>query len=124
MDEDRYSRLAPAFRVSFATGDFQWCDFRPHFNGFWINAGAWLLPANDVAMTRQAAIDLLEAIADWLCQNRQSFGADDVLQLIVGFPESVKPSCRQIFKCRIKASRLAFLRGVDFAAAGGSFCEM
>jgi hypothetical protein len=100
------------------------CDFRPHFDGYAVNAYSSMLPAWNAAATREAALALLADIATWLQAHPEAFGAGDKLQLVVGFPESVKPDTRQIFKCWLPASRLAELRGMDFEAVGGGFRDM
>jgi hypothetical protein len=71
-----------------------------------------------------AALALLAEIAAWLRAHAGVFEVGDRLQLVVGFPESVKRAGRQIFKCWLPASGLDQLRGVDFAAVGGGFHEL
>ena len=92
------------------------CNFRPHSDGYGVNAHSAILPLRDEAATRAAALALLAEIASWLQAHSGAFGAGDRIQLVVGFPESVKSGGRQIFKCYVPASRLAELRGVDFVA--------
>lgn len=120
----KFEDAAQAFRARFPDGGMKRCDFRPHFDGYMVNAHSMILPAQDEAATREAALALLADIASWLQAYSSTFEPGDRLQLIVGFPESVKDSNRQILKCWLPASRLSELRGVDFAAVGGGFCDM
>lgn len=112
------------FRTRFPDGGLERCDFRPNFDGYGVNAYSAMLPGRDAAVTREAALALLADIAAWLQAYPDVFGAGDKLQLVVGFPESVKRHARQIFKCWLPASRLAELQGVDFVAVGGGFRDM
>jgi hypothetical protein len=120
----KFEDAASAFRARFPDGGLSRCDFRPHFDGYVVNAYSAMLPVRDVASTWEAALVLLAEISAWLQAHAGAFGAGDRIQLVVGFPESVKRDTRQIFKCWLPASRLAALRGVDFAAVGGGFHDM
>jgi hypothetical protein len=119
-----FQDAAREFRTSFPDGGLERCDFRPHFDGFVVNAWSAMLPLQTEAATRESALRLLAEIAQWLQAHAGTFGAGDRLQLIVGFPDSVKRACRQIFKCWLPAAGLGDLRGVEFAAVGGGFREM
>lgn len=119
-----FDAAARAFRARFPDGDLARWDFRPHFGGYVVNAYCAMLPMRDAAATREAALALLGDIVAWLQGHPDVFGAGDNLQLVVGFPESVKRHTRQIFKCWLPASGLAELRGVDFEAVGGAFRDM
>jgi hypothetical protein len=119
-----FEDAASAFRACFPDGGLERCDFRPHFDGYVVNAYSAMPPKRDVAATRAAALALLADIASWLQVYPWAFGDGDKLQLVVGFPEWVKRHTRQIYKCWLPASQLAELRGVDFAAVGGGFREM
>lgn len=119
-----FENTARAFLARFPEGGMKRCNFRPHSDGYGVNAHSAILPLRDEAATRAAALALLAEIASWLQAHSGAFGAGDRIQLVVGFPESVKSGGRQIFKCYVPASRLAELRGVDFVAAGGEFREM
>ena len=112
------------FHRAFPNGGLTWCDFRPHFDGFLVNAWCAIAPLADEVETRAEALDTLTQIALWLRANAASFETGDMIQLIVGFPESVKTSSRQIFKCSVPAARLVELRGVGFDSVGGLFREM
>lgn len=115
---------AETFRARFPEGGLERCDFRPHFDGYVVNAWCAMLPLHGEAQTREAALALLTEIAAWLRANAATFGVGDRLQLIVGFPESVKHAGRQIFKCWLPAAGLPALCGVDFVAVCGAFREM
>jgi len=119
----QFDDAAHEFRKRFPDGGLKRCDFRPHFDGFAVNAWSAILPVCNEQATRNAALALLAEIAGWLRARSDVFGPGDRLQLIVGFPESVKQAGRQIFKCWVPASGLDLLRGVDFAAVGGAFHE-
>ena len=120
----RFEETAQTFRARIPDGNLVRCDFRPDFDGHLVTAYSTILPAQDVAATREAARKLLTEIVDWLRAHLDAFEAGDRLQLEVGFPESVKTHSRQIFKCWLPASRLPDLQGVAFEAAGGGFREM
>ena len=111
------------FRRRFPDGGLNRCDFRPQFDGFLVNAHSAMFPRGDASATRVAALKLLAEIAHWLKAHSDAFNVGDQLQLIVGFPESVKPSCRQIFKCWLPAAMLGQLNDLDFSGVGGGFRE-
>ena len=115
---------ADAFCTVFTDGGLTWCDFRPHFDGFLVNAWCAMPPLANEVETRMEAMNTLTRIAHWLRVNAAYFEAGDMIQLIVGFPESVKPSSRQIFKCSVPGARLPELYGLDFDSVGGLFREM
>jgi hypothetical protein len=119
-----FEDVAQEFRRRFPDGGLKRCDFRPHFDGFLINAWSAMLPRQNELATREAAFALLTDISAWLREFAGVFEVGDRLQLIVGFPESVKRTGRQIFKCWLPASRLHELHGVDFASVGGAFHEL
>src|SRR5687768_13078989 len=103
----RQERSTREFCKRFPCGGLSWCNFRPEFDGFWVNAWSAIDPQRDAAATRESALELLANIAQWLRDHKSDFEPGDVIQLIVGFDASVKSSCRQIFKCYVPAGRLA-----------------
>jgi len=119
-----FENLSEEFRTRFPDGGMERCDFRPHFDGFAVNAWSAMLPVGNEQTTREAALALLNEVAAWLRDHSGAFQVGDRLQLIVGFPESVKHAGRQIFKCWLPASGLDRLQGLDFAAVGGAFHEL
>jgi hypothetical protein len=118
-----YERIRRLFKAKFPTGDFSSCDFHQHFNGYGHNAWVAIEPLETSEATRVLAYAKLEEMCEFLCRVRHLFGADDRIQFAVGFPASVKPANRRIFKGWIPASRLAQVLPPDFAAVGGGFGE-
>jgi hypothetical protein len=119
-----FEEAAEAFRRRFPAGGLEWCDFRPHFEGLAVNAWCAMFPRSGEAATREAARSLLGEIATWLQANAEGFGAGDLVQLILGFPESVKRAARQIYKCWLLAAGLRDLQRIDFESVGGWSHEM
>ena len=64
--------------------------------------------------TWNAALNLLNEIVEWLKAHANEFGQEDRLQIVVGFPETVKWDNRQIIKCWLPASRLPDLHQLGF----------
>jgi hypothetical protein len=118
-----YERIRNLFEARFPTGGFSSCDFYPHFNGFGHNAWVAIEPLESAEATCVLAYAKLEEMCEFLRSLRELFGGHDRIQFAVGFPESVKPVSRRIFKGWIPAIRLADVRPPDFAAVGGGFGE-
>jgi hypothetical protein len=73
-------------------------DFRPHFDGFFFNA--YRVSARSAS--RDAHMTLVWAyvreMAEWILARRERFQPGDRFQLIVGWPETVRTTSRQIVK--------------------------
>lgn len=119
-----FDDAARAFREWFPDGGLTRLDFRPHFDGHAINAYVQVWPLRDERETRAAAAAVLAEMTGWLRAHAGVFGPGDRLQLVVGFPDTVKRDVRQIFKCWVPATGLATLDGVNFASVGGGYHEM
>lgn len=91
--------MSKEFERAFGLGSgLSGCDFRPHFDGSLFNAHRLITPAE----TRDAHLVLVwtyaREMAAWIIQRRNRFEPGDRFQLIVGWPESVRTSARQIVK--------------------------
>src|SRR5262245_46131359 len=118
-----YELLQKLFGWRFPSGAFTSCDMRPHFDGFGHNAYVAIEPLESAQATRALAYTRLAEMIEFLRPLRRLFEAHDRIQFAVGFPESVKPTQRRIFRGWIPATRLAEVRPPDFAAVGGAFGE-
>lgn len=119
-----FNEAVQSFRSRFPEGGIDRCEFRPHIDGYVVNAFSTILPRHDETSTRDAAVAILADMVAFMKTHRAAFGAEDVVQLVVGFPESVKRTSRQIFKCWVPAKGLKTLRGIDFAGANGGLREL
>ena len=64
-----FEEATQAFCTRFPDGGLDWCDFRPHFDGYVVNAYSAMLPTQDESSTREAALVHLGEIASWLQQH-------------------------------------------------------
>ena len=119
-----YERIRSLFARRFPTGSFSSsCDFRPHFDGHGHHASVEIMPAESIEATRRLAYSRLAEMIEFLRPLQALFGPHDRLQFAVGFPVTVKPANRRIFKGWIPAACLAEVRSPDFAAVGGAIGE-
>ena len=74
------------------------CDFRPSLDGWLYNACYVVdkLPTRE--LQESSTWTIAQAITQWLLENRSLFSEQDRFQVIVGWPESVRRSGRQIVK--------------------------
>jgi hypothetical protein len=87
------------FRKTFGPDSgLEGCDFQPNFDGCLWNAFRITLPSE----TREAHMALVwgyvREIATWILARRHQFQPGDGFQLVIGWPESVRASARQIVK--------------------------
>ena len=74
------------------------CDFRPHWNGFLVNLSVTILPGVNEEETRRSIFRVLRDLVRFVFGHQVKFGAEDKVQLIVGWDESVRTTGRQIVK--------------------------
>jgi hypothetical protein len=80
----RFEDSARAFTARFPDGGLERCDFRPHFEGFAVNAWSAMLPARTEAATRET----FRALAD-------SYPGQDRLQPLLDFAAALGLSGEQ-----------------------------
>ena len=73
-------------------------DFRPHFDGDYVNVFSTIEPKSSEESTGEFMQDCARKLAAWVLANRDRFGEGDRFQIIVGWPESVRESNRQVIK--------------------------
>jgi hypothetical protein len=91
--------LSQEFRETFGPDSgLEGCDFRPHFDGWLLNAFRLSAPS----VTREAHMNLVwiyvREMAEWILKRREQFQSGDRFQLVVGWPEDVRTTNRQIVK--------------------------
>lgn len=118
-----YERIRLLFAQRFPTGGFSSCDFRPHFDGYGHNAHVEIMPEESVEATRALAYTRLAEMVEFLRPLHLLFGPNDRVQFGVGFPASIKPTGRRIFKGWIPTARLGDVQSPNFAAVGGAIGE-
>jgi hypothetical protein len=86
-------------------GDPEWdvigiscTDFRGHWDGDLVNVWSCVLPAASKAETEDMLVYRVREMAAWILQHREEFGAGDKFQLILGWPESIRTTGRQVIK--------------------------
>lgn len=77
---------------------FYLCDFRPHFDGDFVNFCTIIEPQNSRQETEVFVQKCATNIAGWIEFNRGRFGAGDRFQIVVGWPKSIRKTGRQIIK--------------------------
>ncbi len=118
-----YDHIRLLFAERFPTGGFSSCDFRPHFDGYGHNAYVEIVPEASIEATRALAYTRLTEMVEFLRPLQSLFGPHDRIELAVGFPVSVKPTCRRMLRGWISTARLGNVQAPDFAAVGGAFGE-
>ena len=73
-------------------------DFRSHFDGNLISLTSCINPAATIDETIINFKRTAREIAQWYVDNQGEFGADDRVQIVVGWPLSVRPVGRQVVK--------------------------
>lgn len=73
-------------------------DFRPHWDGDYVNVFSTVEPQNSEEDTANFMRDCARKIADWVLVNREIFGSEDRFQIIIGWPKSVRETNRQVIK--------------------------
>lgn len=74
------------------------CDFRPHFDGDLVNVFTVVLPDDTETATEAQMVQRAITIARWLADHRKEFGKHDRFQIIIGWPESIRKTGRQVVK--------------------------
>ncbi|MEI7462381.1 MAG: hypothetical protein WCK15_23540 [Pirellula sp.] len=74
------------------------CDFRPHFNGDFLNLFTTIYPLESETATEHLVRVVAKEIAEWILGNRDRFGREDRFQIIVGWPLDIRPTGRQVIK--------------------------
>jgi hypothetical protein len=73
-------------------------DFHPHWDGDLVNVWSCMSPAATRAETESLLVDRTREMASWILNHRSEFGPGDKFQLILGWPESIRKTGRQIIK--------------------------
>ncbi|MFO1521052.1 MAG: hypothetical protein U1F77_08295 [Kiritimatiellia bacterium] len=74
------------------------CDFRPQWDGDLVNLFSVIDIQQDESTTEQFMKDCARAIARWVGDHKNQFGADDRFQIIIGWPKSIRTTGRQTIK--------------------------
>lgn len=73
-------------------------DFRPHFDGDYVNVFSTVEPMTSEETTANFMLECARKLAQWILNNRNQFGAEDRFQLIIGWPSSIRDAGRQVIK--------------------------
>jgi hypothetical protein len=73
-------------------------DFRPNWNGDYVNVFSTVEPQSSEEATGTYMQDCARKLAEWVLANRDRFGVEDRFQIIVGWPTSVRETNRQAIK--------------------------
>ena len=84
------------------------CDFRPHFDGHIHNLWTTITPLSTRSATARRFRLVGCLIVSWVIENWRQFRTNDRVQIIVGWPPSVRPTGRQCIK--IGGDRNAIVR--------------
>ena len=78
-----YQLANALFRMRFAPSRLQWCDFRPHWNGYLVNAGAFVPSELDGQALHDAVYGRVGGLFQWVVKHRRLFANGDRLQILV-----------------------------------------
>jgi hypothetical protein len=92
--------------IAWPDGGLSSCDMRPARNFYNHNAYVTILPAASKELSYSLAVRRLNQMCRFLRLIRWFFESEDAVQVFVGFPVNLKPSCCRIFRGWIPASRL------------------
>src|SRR5689334_1291122 len=91
--------LARDFRAEFGDDSvFDGCDFRPHFDGWLYNVARLVSLSPNREQHAAKVWAYTREMAAWLLARRAHFQPGDRFQLVVGWPEQVRRTARQIVK--------------------------
>ncbi|MCU0796448.1 MAG: hypothetical protein MUF31_10985 [Akkermansiaceae bacterium] len=74
------------------------CDFRPQWDGDLVNLFTVVDIQQDESTTEQFMKDCARAMARWVGEHKEQFGADDRFQIMIGWPKSIRTTRRQTIK--------------------------
>jgi hypothetical protein len=103
----KYEQIADDFLTDFGEGSHcMHCDFRPQFDGYLLDFAKEISPKPRRVAVLSLAWQTFTQIAKWVSNHRSDFQSGDRCQIIVGWPECVRPTGRQILKGWIDIQKL------------------
>ena len=73
-------------------------DFRPNFEGDFVNFATCIEPRRSIAETEELVRSCFTSIANWIIEHRDQFGDGDRFQIIIAWPKSIRETGRHIAK--------------------------
>ena len=124
-----YESLGKEFRQAYGgKSHFGSCDFRPKFDGFWVNLALEIARRETRDATLAHAWMQFWSMVGWTAANRSRFGRGDYLQVIVGWTTDVRTTGRETLKGGIEVARLKELPQVldsrAFEELGGCVVQL
>ncbi len=102
-----YESIASDFLSEFGEGSHCiHCDFRPQFDGHLIDFAQEINPQPKRDVILVESWQTFTKIARWISERRDKFSPEDRCQIIIGWPEAMRDTGRQILKGWIDVQRL------------------
>jgi hypothetical protein len=92
------TKFNPPSEPSWPSVGIRRTDFRPHFDGDLVNLFSVITPLSSQKETETFLLDATREIANWVNAHKEQFGNSDKFQIILGWPETIRSSGRQIIK--------------------------
>ena len=109
--------IADDFHAEFGIGSvLNGSDFRPHFDGWLYNVARLISPSPSREEHTTKVWAFTREMAAWLLARQARFQPMDRFQLIVGWPEQIRRTSRQIIKLGGSFDELARIAAADESA--------